>query len=98
MKMSQYLCIYRLLTASLQFTVISGMLITMLLGPTLVPARAGTEVQGQPDAMHLRAEHASTSEVLAALAASFKLSYKLPPNVNRNLNGLYSGSLRLVLA
>jgi hypothetical protein len=89
---------HRLLAASLQFTGISGALIAMLLGSSLVPARAGTEVLGQPDAMHLRAEHASTTEVLAALAASFKLTYKLPPNINRNLNGLYSGSLRLVLA
>ena len=85
------------LAASLQFTGISGALIAMLLGSSLPPARAGTEVLGQPDAMQLRAEHASTSEVLAALAASFKLTYSLPPNINRNLNGLYSGSLRSVL-
>jgi hypothetical protein len=86
------------LAASLQFTGISGALIAMLLGSSLLPVRAGTEVLGQLDAMQLRAEHASTSEVLAALAATFKLTYRLPPNVNRKLNGLYSGSLRSVLA
>jgi len=91
--------VHSLLAACLQFTGINGTLIVaMLLGSSLVPARAGTEVVGQLDAMQLRAEHASTSEVLAALAASFKLTYRLPPNINRNLNGLYSGSLRSVLA
>jgi hypothetical protein len=97
MNESQYWHTHRLLAASLQCAVVSGALVTVLLGSSFEAAWAGTEVQGQPDAMHVRAEHASTSEVLAALAASFKLTYKLPPNVNRNLNGLYSGSLRLVL-
>jgi hypothetical protein len=97
MKHGHFWRAHSLLAASLQFTGISGALIA-LLGLSLVPARAGTEVLGQPDAMHLRAEHASTSEVLAALAASFNLTYKLPRNIDRNLNGLYSGSLRLVLA
>jgi len=89
---------HTLSAANLQFIGISGALIATLLGSSLAPARAGTEVVGQLDAMQLRAEHASTSEVLAALAASFELTYRLPPNINRDLNGLYSGSLRSVLA
>jgi hypothetical protein len=69
-----------------------------MLGPDLAPAAAETEVLGQPSALQLRAEHASIREVLAALAASFKLTYRLPTNVNRNLNVRYSGNLRGVLA
>jgi len=87
-----------LLGARLKWAAISWALIAVLLGSNLVPARAGTEVIGQPDALQIRTEQASTTEVLTALAASFKLTYKLPPNVGRNLNGVYSGSLRLILA
>src|SRR6266849_2074961 len=86
------------LGARLRLAGISGALIAVLLGSNLAPARAGTEVLGQLDALQFRAEHASTSEALAALAASFKLRYKLPPNIDRELNGRYSGSLRWVLA
>jgi len=76
----------------------SGALIAVLIGSNLAPAGAGTEVLGQIDALQFRAENASTSEMLEALATSFKLTYKLPPNIGRNFNGLYSGSLRRVLA
>jgi hypothetical protein len=79
-------------------TGIKGVLITALLSLSSVPAGAGTEVAGQLDSLQLRAEHASPQEALAALAASFKLTYKLPPNISRDLNGLYSGDLRRVLA
>ena len=77
---------------------ITGIFIALLLGSNLVPAKAGTEVLGELDALQFRAENASTREVLEALAASFKLSYKLPPNIDRIWNGVYSGSLRRVLA
>jgi hypothetical protein len=77
---------------------ISGAFIAVLLGSNLMPAKAGTEVQGQPEALQFRAENASTREVLEALSASFKMTYKLPPNINRNWNGLYTGSLHRVLA
>jgi len=89
---------YSLLAARMKLACVVGVLIAALLGLNLAPATAGTEVLGQLDAMQFRAENASTSEVLEALAASFKLTYKLPPNINRNWNGLYSGSLRRVLA
>jgi hypothetical protein len=68
-----------------------------LLGATLGAASAATEVRGQPAEMQLRAENASTREVLDALSAAFKLSYKLPPNIGRNVTGLYSGTLHQVL-
>ena len=84
--------------ARMKLAGIRGVLISLLLGFNLAPAKAETEVQGQLDAMQFRAENASTREVLEALAASFKLSYRLPPNFDRNWNGLYSGSLLRVLA
>jgi hypothetical protein len=86
------------LAARMKLAGIRGVLISLLLGFNLAPAKAETEVQGQLDAMQFRAENASTREVLEALAASFKLSYRLPPNIDRNWNGLYSGSLLRVLA
>jgi len=73
-------------------------LTAVLLGSHLAPAKAGTEVRGHIDALQFRADNASTREALDALAAAFNLTYKLPPNINRSLNGLYSGSLRRVLA
>jgi hypothetical protein len=61
-------------------------------------ASAVSEVEGQADAVKLRAENASIREVLDALSAKFKLSYKVPPNLIRNMTGEYSGSLNQVLA
>jgi hypothetical protein len=87
-----------LLAGRVKLAGIRAVLISLLLGFNLAPARAGTEVQGQLDALQLRAENASTREVLEALAASFKLTYELPPNIDRTWNGLYSGSLNRVLA
>jgi len=77
---------------------ITAAFVAFLLSSNLAPAAAGTEVLGQLDALQFRAENASTREVLEALAASFKLTYKLPPNIDRIWNGVYSGSLRRVLA
>jgi hypothetical protein len=68
-----------------------------LLGTSSGSAWAATEVQGQLDEMQLRAENASTREVLEALSATFKLTYKLPPTVHHDLTGLYSGTLPQVL-
>lgn len=61
------------------------------------PCSAATEVSGHPNQMQVNAENASIREVLDALFAKFKVSYKLPPNVSRNVTGHYSGSLRQVL-
>src|SRR5262245_24620499 len=58
---------------------------------------AGTEVRGNPDDLQLRAENASTREILNALSAAFKLTFKLPPNIGRPITGVYSGTLHQVL-
>lgn len=73
-------------------------LIGALLGVTLGPASATTEVHGQQDNLELRVQNASIREILDALSARFKLTYKLPPSINRNLSGLYSGTLHQALA
>src|SRR5262249_40843321 len=62
------------------------------------PVFAASVVDGQPSEMRVQAENASTRELLEALAANFKIKYKLPANVNRNMTGAYAGSLRQVLA
>ena len=69
-----------------------------LLGTMVQPTSASTEVRGQVNEMQLRAESASIREVLNALSATFKLTYKLPPNIDRTVTGLYLGSLRQVLS
>jgi hypothetical protein len=62
------------------------------------PASAKTEVEGRPDAVRLSAEEASVSEVLAALAARFNLTYTPSPEFDRAVGGVYSGTLQQVLA
>jgi len=62
-----------------------------------LPALAGTEVQGQPTNMELRAENASTHEILNKLATKFNLTFKIPTNIGRQFTGLYSGTLQQVL-
>jgi hypothetical protein len=71
--------------------------IVALLSATLGPASGETRVQGQPDDMFLQAENASIGEVLAALSAEFKLTYKLASNPGRTVTGIYSGTLQQVL-
>jgi hypothetical protein len=87
----------RPLNTRVKSAVVSMAGIAALLGTILGSAQAGTEVQGQPDDMQLRAENASTREALEALAASFKLTYTLPSTIGRELTGLYSGTLPQVL-
>jgi hypothetical protein len=60
-------------------------------------ASAVSDVEGQADAVKLRAENASIREVLDALSAKFELNYKIPPNLIRNMTGEYSGTLNQVL-
>jgi hypothetical protein len=86
------------LGARAKAAVICAAVIFALLGTVLGPASAATEVRGQPDQMQLRVENASIKEVLDALSATFKLTYKLPPSIGREVSGLYSGTLHQVLA
>jgi hypothetical protein len=71
------------------------------IGPVLstisAPAWSAAQVQGQLDAIEVRAENSSPREVLNALSATFKLTYKLPANISREITGVYSGTLHQVL-
>jgi hypothetical protein len=62
------------------------------------PASAVSEVDREEDTVKLRAENASIREVLDALSGKFKVSYKVPSNLPRNVTGEYSGALNQVLA
>ena len=62
-----------------------------------LPAFALTEVQGQQDNLQVQTQNASIREILDALSAKFKVTYKLSPNVSRVLTGQYSGTLRQIL-
>jgi hypothetical protein len=90
--------IFRGLGGRTKAALICGSVISTVFGPLLGSAPAATEVQGQSVNIQLRAQDASTREVLDALAAAFKLTYKLPPSIGRNVTGLYSGTLHQVLA
>jgi hypothetical protein len=85
------------LSANLAITVIAA--VAVLLSMTLGCA-AATQVQGQQDDLQIHLQNATIREVLDALSARFKLSYKLPPNIgnDRTLSGLYFGNLHQVLA
>src|SRR4051812_19143524 len=61
------------------------------------PAGAATEGEGSQNAVDLRVRNASIGDVLAALAARFKLTYRAPPNLAGELSGRYSGPLNQVL-
>lgn len=67
-------------------------------GLGLTPVSAETRVEGQADELQIYAENASIREIFDALSARFNLTYNFVPNVGRALTGLYSGSLKQVLA
>jgi hypothetical protein len=52
----------------------------------------------QEDNVVVQTDKASVREILDTLSAKFKLTYKLPPNLDRVRTGLYSGTLHHVLA
>ncbi len=70
--------------------------IATTLAPT--PARAASEVLGEPADMRLLVDNASTKEILHALSSSYGVTYTLPQDVGRTITGAYSGTLRQVLA
>src|SRR5437763_16282520 len=67
-------------------------------GLGLTPAGAETTIEGPADDVQLQAENASITEIFGALSARFNLTYNVVPNGGRVFTGLYSGSLREVLA
>jgi len=74
----------------------------LAIGATLAafqaPARAASEVLGEPADMRLLVDNASTKEILHALSSSYGVTYTLPQDVGRTITGAYSGTLRQVLA
>src|SRR5262245_29533725 len=69
-----------------------------LIGASMGFASAGAQVEGQIDSMQLQATNASIREVLDALPREFRVTYQLPPDVQRQITGRYSGALNQVLA
>src|SRR4051812_17461826 len=61
-------------------------------------ARCEVKITGTAADLQLLAEGASTGEALEALARSFGVGLRLPPNVGRTLSGTYAGDLRQVIA
>jgi hypothetical protein len=82
------------LTTAMFCAAVSGIGLSIM----LTPASAATEVEGQADEVQIHAENASIREIFDALSAKFNLTYSLPSNVGGVLTGLYSGSLKQVLA
>jgi hypothetical protein len=59
-------------------------------------AHAETRVAGGRASVRVEAQNATLQEVLAALHSSFGLKYQILTDLNRSVNGTYSGSLREV--
>jgi len=57
------------------------------------PAPGATDIQGAADDLHLNAQDATIVEILDALSARFKLTYKMRSHNERPLTGMYSGTL-----
>jgi hypothetical protein len=60
-------------------------------------AHAETHVAGEPASLRVETQNATLQEVLAALHSSFGLKYQISTDLNRLVNGTYSGSLREVI-
>jgi hypothetical protein len=81
--------------AATTYFAVSILVATMMTAPA--PLLAATTVRGQLTDMQLQTKDASIREVLDALSSAFKLTYKLPPNVSRQVSGVYTGTLHQVL-
>src|SRR4051812_7228032 len=77
---------------------ISYAVVASLLGMSPRPALAAADVQGRVDHIELRAATASIREILDALPADLRVTYRIAPSVVRVLTGQYSGTLYQVLA
>ena len=80
------------------WAVTAAAVIGVSLSITPKPALAATQVRGDLGDLRISAQNASIREILDALSAEFKLTYKLPPGTGRSLTGLYSGTLHQALA
>jgi hypothetical protein len=61
-------------------------------------ALAGAQIEGHVDNVQLQAANATLKEVLDALPREFKVTYLLPPDIQGDVTGRYSGALNQVLA
>jgi hypothetical protein len=61
-------------------------------------ARAEVNVAGTPEAVRVTADHAAISDVLSAVAASFKAKYRSAVALDAPAGAAYAGSLAQVIA
>ncbi len=66
--------------------------------PTFDPGGAAVRVRGNTAAVRLDARRATTADVLAALNATFDMSYRSAIVLDEEISGTYAGSLRRVIA
>jgi len=78
--------------------VFAGLVATILLTITPPVSAAEIEIHGQQEAMSIRVEDASISDILDALATDFKVTYNHEPILGQAVSGTYSGTLHQVLA
>jgi hypothetical protein len=61
-------------------------------------ARAEVHIEGSPTAVRVTASHDAIADVLAGLAAAFKIKYRVAAGIDAMADGTYSGSIRQVLS
>jgi hypothetical protein len=61
-------------------------------------ARAEVNVAGTPEAVRVTADHAAVADVLAAVAASFKVKYRSAIALDSPADAAYAGSFAQVIA
>jgi hypothetical protein len=76
----------------------AALLLVATVGAAATSARADASVKGDMRAVRLHASHASVSEALSALGATFNLRYRTSIPLDRNVDGTYSGRLDEVIA
>jgi hypothetical protein len=78
--------------------IVAPLLALGAIGMLSLQAKAASDVQGRPDEVTLRADKATVEEILQALSAKFKITYKLPVGIDRLVDGTFTGTLNEVLA
>jgi hypothetical protein len=76
----------------------TALLLVSALGVASTSARADVSVEGDIRAVRLHVSHASVSEVLDALGATFDLRHRTSIPLDRAVHGTYSGRLDQVIA
>jgi hypothetical protein len=73
-------------------------MLVVLACPLTEPADADVTIAGSADALRIEAHDSSVADVLAALSASFKLTYPEGADLSRPISRSLSGNLRQVIA